>query len=102
MSVNPNATNITPGNTFQLNNLIASTITFTGAASTFTYAFPGLTSTAVVLATYEHPTGGGAGQFVTYITPGTDSLNIGFGQNTASGESISILGVKTELASNPQ
>lgn len=102
MSVNPNQTNITVGNTFQMNNLIASTITYTGAASTFTYAFPGLTSTSVALATYEHPGGGGAAQFITFLTPGTDQLRIGYGQNTASGEAVNILAVKTAVANNPQ
>lgn len=102
MSVNPSATNITPGNTFQMNNLIASTINYTSAASTFSYTFPGLTSTSVALATYEHPGGGGAAQFITYITPGTNQLNIGYGQNTANGESVNILAIKTALATNPQ
>ena len=101
MSVQPNQTNVTPGNSFQLNNLIASTITFTGAASTFTYTMPGLTSTSVVLATYEHPSAGGGAQWLWSATPGTNNLNLVFGQNTTAGEQVNILAVKTALALNP-
>jgi len=63
---------------------------------------PGLTSTSVVLATYEHPSAGGAAQWLYSATPGTNNLNLIFGQNTAAGESINLLAVKTALANNPQ
>lgn len=51
-------------------------------------AIPGLLSTSVVVASYVHPTGGGASQFFTAITEGTGQVTFGLGANSAAGESI--------------
>lgn len=51
-------------------------------------AIPGLLSTSVVVASYIHPTGGGASQFFTAITEGAGQVTFGLGASSANGEAI--------------
>jgi hypothetical protein len=108
MSVNPNQTNINAEETlFALagaggatgptgptgpNNVVAGVYGTTGTTQTVVIPITGLLSTSIVVATYVHPGGGGAGQFITGITEGTNQVTIGLGQNTGAGDLIQWIG----------
>jgi len=105
MSVLPTQTNINPANAFfygpsGLPQLYTSTFVFgttapltSGSLNYSTITVPGMLSTSGVALTYEHPGGGGAGQFVANIQPGTNSLSVTFGQVSAAGESFNLISV---------
>ena len=105
MSVIPNQSQINPVQSFYYGptgtpQLYSSTFTFgagSGLAvgsSTFSTIFvPGMVSTSGVALTYEHPGGGGAAQFIRTLTPGTDNLNVVFGQVTAATETFNLIAV---------
>ena len=80
--------------------LYSSTFTFgagsgmaVGSSNYSTITVPGMVSTSGVALTYEHPGGGGAGQFIRTLTPGTNNLNVVFGQVTAATETFNLLAV---------
>jgi hypothetical protein len=52
-----------------------------------------MVSSSGVALTYEHPNGGGAGQFIFSLTPGTNNLNVVFGQVTGANESFNLISV---------
>jgi hypothetical protein len=80
--------------------LYTSTFTFgvgsglaVGSSNYSTITVPGMVSTSGVALTYEHPGGGGAGQFIRTLTPGANNLNVVFGQVTAATESFNLIAV---------
>jgi hypothetical protein len=96
MSLTPNAVCVNPLQTIYAPSLLSGTVTFTGAASTFTISTntQGMLSTSVVVGSYEHPGGGGAGQFVTILQPGTNQFQLGLGQNSANGEQFNWIAIR--------
>jgi hypothetical protein len=105
MSVNPQQTNISPGTSLFYSpsgnpQLYSSTFTFgagtglaVGSSNFSTITVPGMVSTSGLAITYEHPNGGGAGQFIYSATPGTNNLNVIFGQVSGAGESFNLIAV---------
>lgn len=80
--------------------LYSSTFTFgagsglaIGSSNYSTITVPGMVSTSGVALTYEHPNAGGAGQFIFSLTPGTNNLNVVFGQVTAANETFNLIAV---------
>ena len=80
--------------------LYSSTFTFgagsglaVGSSNYSTITVPGMVSTSGVALTYEHPNAGGAGQFIYSLTPGTNNLNVVFGQVTAANETFNLISV---------
>ena len=55
---------------------------------TQTINIPGIVSTSIVSAIYVHTNGGGGGQYLKNIIPGTGSVSTLWGTNAATGESI--------------
>lgn len=49
------------------------------AQADFVVSIPGLTAGSIVIAMYIHPLGGGAGQWIWSITPGTNQCVFKFG-----------------------
>lgn len=96
MSLTPNAVCVNPLQSIYAPSLLSGVVTFTGAASTFTISTntQGMLSTSVVVGMYEHPGGGGAAQFVTVLTPGTNQFQLGLGQNSASGETFNWIAIR--------
>lgn len=95
MSVNPNQTNITLGDSFFLPattvipTIYSGTTNISTTTEIVTVGISGLISTNTVVATYCHPAGGGgANQFFNSITPGTNQVVFNMASPTASGESI--------------
>jgi hypothetical protein len=70
------------------NNVVAGVYGTTGTTQSVVIPITGLLSTSIVVASYIHPGGGGAGQFITGITEGTNQVTIGLGQNTSAGDLI--------------
>jgi hypothetical protein len=105
MSVLANQSQINPATSFFYGpngypQLYSSTFTFgagtglaVGSSNFSTIVVPGMVSTSGVALTYEHPNGGGAGQFIYSLTPGTNNLNVVFGQAAAAGESFNLISV---------
>ena len=105
MSVNPIQTNVSPGTSLfytpnGIPQIFTSTFTFgagsglaVGSTNYSTITVPGMVSTSGVALTYEHPNGGGAGQFIYSLTPGTNNLNVVFGQVSGAGESFNLISV---------
>jgi hypothetical protein len=105
MSVLPNQSQINPGTSLFYGpngypQIYSSTFTFgagtglaVGSSNFSTVTVPGMVSTSGIALTYEHPAGGGAGQFVYSLTPGTNNLNVVFGQVAAAGESFNLISV---------
>lgn len=105
MSVNPIQTNSSPGTSLfyspnGIPQIFTSTFTFgagsglaVGSSNYSTITVPGMVSTSGVALTYEHPNGGGAGQFIYNLQPGTNNLNVIFGQVAAAGESFNLISV---------
>lgn len=105
MSVNPSQTNVSPGTSFfytpnGIPQLFTSTFTFgagsglaVGSSNYSTITVPGMVSTSGISLTYEHPNAGGAGQFIYSLTPGTNNLNVVFGQVTAANETFNLISV---------
>ena len=80
--------------------LYSSTFTFgagsglaVGCSNYSTITVPGLVSTSGIALTYEALGGGGASQFITTITPGTNSLKVIFGANTSNTDSFNLIAV---------
>ena len=64
-----------------------------GCSNYSTITVPGMVSTSGISLTYEHPNAGGAGQFIYSLTPGTNNLNVVFGQVALAGESFNLISV---------
>ena len=90
MSVNPNQTNATPATSLFIPSatLLAGTTAISTTTNAVTIPVPGMVSTGTFVMTYVHPNPGGAAQFVSTITEGTNQVFVYMGQVTASGESI--------------
>lgn len=104
MSALPNQSFVTPTNSFFAltgsggatgptgptgpNNVVAGVYGTTGTTQSVVIPITGLLSTSIVVATYVHPGGGGAGQFISGIVEGTNQVTIGLGQNTSAGDLI--------------
>jgi len=80
--------------------LYSSTFTFgagsgmaVGSSNYSTITVPGMVSSSGVALTYEHPNGGGAGQFIFSLNPGTNNLNVVFGAVTGAGETFNLIAV---------
>jgi hypothetical protein len=105
MSVNPIQTNSSPGTSLfytpnGIPQIFTSTFTFgagsglaVGSSNYSTITVPGMVSTSGVALTYEHPNGGGAGQFIFSLAPGTNNLNVVFGAVTGAGETFNLISV---------
>jgi len=105
MSVNPIQTNSSPGTSLfytpnGIPQILTSTFTFgtgsglaVGSSNYSTITVPGMVSTSGIALTYEHPNGGGAGQFIFSLNPGTNNLNVVFGQVTGANESFNLISV---------
>jgi len=104
MSVNPIQTNSSPGTSLfytpnGIPQILTSTFTFgtgflpVGSSNYSTITVPGMVSTSGIALTYEHPNGGGAGQFIFSLTPGTNNLNVVFGQVTGANETFNLISV---------
>lgn len=68
--------------------IVAGITNISTVTTTIITSIPGLVSSSMVVASYIHPGGGGAGQFFTSITEGTGQVTFGLGVNTANGEAI--------------
>lgn len=80
--------------------LYSSTFTFgagsglaVGSSNYSTITVPGMVSTSGVALTYEHPSAGGAAQWIYSLTPGTNNLNAVFGAVTGAGETFNLIAV---------
>jgi hypothetical protein len=105
MSVNPIQTNSSPGTSLfytpnGIPQILTSTFTFgtgsglaVGSSNYSTITVPGMVSTSGIALTYEHPNGGGAGQYIFSLTPGTNNLNVVFGQVSGAGETFNLISV---------
>ena len=105
MSVNPIQTNSSPGTSLfytpnGIPQILTSTFTFgtgsglaVGSSNYSTITVPGMVSTSGIALTYEHPNGGGAGQYIFSLTPGTNNLNVVFGQVTGANETFNLISV---------
>jgi hypothetical protein len=58
------------------------------AGSSQVIPIPGLTANGIVLLTYVHPNSGGAGQWISSVTPTTNALAVQLGQAAATNETI--------------
>lgn len=58
------------------------------AGTTQTIPIAGMTANGLVLPVYVHPNGGGAGQFIQSVTPGTNQVVIVLGVTAAVPEYI--------------
>lgn len=68
--------------------IVAGITNISTISTSIVVAIPGLLSTSVVVATYGHPGGGGAGQFFSAITEGTGQVTFGLAQNSAANDTI--------------
>jgi len=105
MSVLPVQSQINPATSFfygpsAIPQIFTSTFTFgagsglaVGSSNYSTITVPGMVSSSGVALTYEHPNGGGAGQFIFSLTPGTNNLNVVFGQVTGANETFNLISV---------
>ena len=105
MSVLPNQSQINPGTSLFYGpngfpQIYSSTFTFgagtglaVGCSNYSTITVPGMVSTSGIALTYEALGGGGASQFITTITPGTNSLKVIFGANTSNTDSFNLIAV---------
>jgi len=72
--------------------LYSSTFTF-GAGSGLAVGSSGMVSTSGIALTYEAAGGGGASQFITALTPGTNNLRVVFGANTSNTDTFNLISV---------
>jgi len=105
MSVLNNQSQINPAQSFYYGptgnpQIYSSTFTFgagsglaVGSSNYSTITVPGMVSSSGIALTYEHPNGGGAGQFIYSLTPGTNNLNVVFGQVTGANETFNLIAV---------
>jgi len=80
--------------------LYSSTFTFgagsglaVGSSNYSTITVPGMVSTSGIALTYEAAGGGGASQFITALTPGTNNLRVVFGANTSNTDTFNLISV---------
>lgn len=86
MSLLPNTSHANPTTPFYSPRLSGKFLV--SAGDTQTIPISGMTSNGLVHLMYVHPNGGGAGQYIQQVVPGTNQVVVTLGQNGATPEYI--------------